>query len=79
MNYYRRKREETLYQYECIISGKTFKRTAKAKHPEELMSIEAYYQLNPDKDDRPLVIKKKLGVEAGVAPAVNTPEESQKE
>lgn len=64
MNMYHRKRhkEKTIYKYDCSITGKSYKRTEKVEHPEELMSIDAYYQLNADKDDRPAVIKKKLGL-----------------
>ena len=54
--------EKIIHKYDCTITGKSFKRTEKAERPDELMSIEAYYQLNADKDDRPAVIKKKLGL-----------------
>lgn len=68
MNHYRKHRKEkTIYKYDCTITGKSFKRTEKAERPDELMSVEAYYQLNVDKDDRPAVIKKKLGVTATAA------------
>lgn len=63
MNRFKRKKEKTVHFYECTMTGKRFKRTAVAKNPSELVSVEAYYQLNVAKDDRPLVVKKKLGVE----------------
>lgn len=48
------KSNQTLtYQYECILTHKTYKTTAAASHPEELVSIEGYYELYPEKDDRP--------------------------
>lgn len=59
----RRKREKKIYRYECAITGDTYKRTAEAPNPEDLMSVTAYYEMNPEKDDRPAVIKKKLGIE----------------
>ncbi|MBL7665671.1 MAG: hypothetical protein JNM93_11110 [Bacteriovoracaceae bacterium] len=56
-----------IYNYDCTITGQSFKVTAEAKNPGELTTVNAYYQLNPEKDDRPLVIKKQLGIEAGPA------------
>lgn len=35
------------------MTGETFKTTRRAPHPEDLVSIKAYYELNPEKDDRP--------------------------
>jgi len=79
MAHFRRKREETSYNYECIITAKTFKRTAKAKNPEALVSLEAFYQLNPDRDDRPLLVKKRLGVETTSAATIKADEVTEKE
>jgi len=68
MNMYRKRhKEKVIYKYDCTITGKSFKRTEKATSPDELISVEAYYQLNADNDDRPAVIKKKLGVNSAVA------------
>lgn len=73
MNMYRKRhKEKTIYKYDCSITGKSYKRTEKAERVDELMSIEAYYQLNVEKDDRPAVIKKKLGL-AATAAATETP------
>ena len=58
----KRRREKVTYKYECNISGETFTVHRKAQNPDELMSIKAYYELNPEMDDRPEDIKKKLGV-----------------
>ena len=58
-----RKREKKTYTYECSITGETFKTTRQAPHPDELISIKAYYELNPDKDDRPEKVIQKLAVE----------------
>ncbi len=58
----KRRRERITYDYECSLTGESFTRTEKAPNPKELVSVKAYYELNPDMDDRPAVIKKKLGV-----------------
>ena len=57
----RRKRERITYDYECSLTGEQFVSTEKAQNPKELLSVKAWYEMNPDKDDRPAVIKKKLG------------------
>ncbi len=58
----KRRREKITYNYECSLTGETFVTSAKAPNPKELLSVKAYYEMNPDMDDRPAVIKKKLGV-----------------
>ena len=58
----KRRREKITYNYECIMTNEAFVTTEKAPHPKELMSIKAYYEMHPDEDDRPAIIKKKLGV-----------------
>jgi hypothetical protein len=58
----KRRREKMTYNYECSLTGEQFVTTEKAPNPKELLSVKAYYEMNPDKDDRPAVIKKKLGV-----------------
>lgn len=58
------RREKQIFEYECSLTGEQFKMTARAPHPKDLLSVKAYYELNADKDDRPAVIKKKLGVES---------------
>jgi len=58
----KRRKEKMTYNYECSLTGETFITTEKAQNPKELMSIKAYYELNPDKDDRPAVVKKRLGI-----------------
>ncbi|MCB9093532.1 MAG: hypothetical protein H6621_00565 [Halobacteriovoraceae bacterium] len=59
----KRRKHQKIYTYECNLTGKVYKRTEEAKNPDELVSVEGYYQMNPDKDDRPIVIKKKLGID----------------
>ncbi len=58
----RRKRERVTYDYECTLTGQTYTRTEKAPNPKDLLSVKGWYEMNPDKDDRPAVIKKKLGL-----------------
>lgn len=55
-----KKKQYTFHYYECSISGERFKRTAKAQDPESLVSVESYYELNEEQDDRPEHIKKKM-------------------
>lgn len=59
----RRKKEKKIYKYECTITGDQYTLTEKAENPDELMSVKAYYEMHPEKDDRPADIKKKLGIE----------------
>lgn len=58
----KRRREKVTYNYQCSLSGEEFVLTEKAKNPGELMSVKSYYEMNPDMDDRPAVIKKRLGI-----------------
>lgn len=58
-----RKKSKRIYTYKCSITEEVFKTTKEADHPEELVSVKAYYELNPDEDDRPEHIKKKLAAE----------------
>ncbi len=55
-----KKRSKMIYRYECTITGEMFKTTRQAPQANELMSVRAFYELNPDKDDRPDYIKKQL-------------------
>lgn len=55
-----KKKIKKIYKYECTITGETFKTTAEAPQPGELTTVSAYYQMHPDKDDRPIEIKIKV-------------------
>lgn len=59
-----RKRFKKIHKYECVVTGEAFKVTAEAKNPEELTTVKAFYEMNPDKDDRPEHIKVKEKSEA---------------
>lgn len=56
-----RKKKKEIFRYDCTLTGETYKTTKKAKNPEELVSVAAYYELHPEKDDRPEHILKDLG------------------
>jgi hypothetical protein len=58
----KRRREKITYNYQCSLTGEEFVMTEKAANPKDLLSVKAYYEMNPDMDDRPAVIKKKLGI-----------------
>lgn len=53
----KKRREQIYYNYECTITGENFTFTVKAPNPSELVSVEGYYSLNSDKDDRPEIEK----------------------
>lgn len=55
-----RKQKKEIFRYDCSLTGETYKTTKKAKNPDELISVAAYYELNPENDDRPEHIKKEL-------------------
>ncbi len=58
-----KKKKVTVYQYECTLTGHVYKTTREAPHPEELVSVEGYYQLHPEKDDRPDHVKAALNTQ----------------
>ncbi len=56
-----RKRIE-FFDYECTLTGESFRLSREVTNTDDLVSVKAYYEMNPEKDDRPADIKKKLGV-----------------
>lgn len=54
----RRREKKKFYFYECSITGEKFKTTSEAQNAEELLSVKAFYEMNPEEDDRPEAIKK---------------------
>ncbi len=58
----KRRREIKTYKYECTLTGEKYTLTQKAENADDLMSVAAYYEMHAEKDDRPLDIKKKLGL-----------------
>ena len=55
-----KRKSKVFYNYECTITGEKYKTTKKADNPDELVSVEAYYELNPEDDDRPEHIQEKV-------------------
>ena len=58
----KKRREKITYNYTCSLTNEEYVTTEKAAHPKDLVSVKAYYELHPDMDDRPAVVKKKLGI-----------------
>ncbi len=55
-----KKKIKKIYKYECNVTGEQFKTTAEAPSPGDLTTVSAFYQMNPELDDRPLEIKVKI-------------------
>ena len=58
-----KRKSKRIFRYKCSLTEREYKVTAEAKNPEELMSVEAYYELHPDEDDRPEPIMAQLKIE----------------
>jgi len=56
----KRRKEKRTYKYECTLTGESYTLTEKANNPDELVSVEAWYEMHPEKDDRPEDIKRKV-------------------
>ncbi|MAW07924.1 MAG: hypothetical protein CME61_06545 [Halobacteriovoraceae bacterium] len=59
-----KKNYKKTYDYECSLTGEKYTLTEKSKNPEELISVQAWYEMNPDKDDRTELEKKKRGIDS---------------
>ena len=57
----KRRKEKKTYKYECTLTGQSYVVTQKVENPDDLVSVAGYYELHPEKDDRPADVKKKLG------------------
>lgn len=53
----KRFQKKTIYKYQCNLTNEKFKVTKRAPEPDELVSIEGFYQLHPEDDDRPEDVK----------------------
>lgn len=71
----KKKKEKTFYKYQCTLTGEEFITTKAAAHPDELMSVKAYYDMHPEDDDRPKVMKLRLGLDESQAPKPETSEQ----
>jgi hypothetical protein len=60
MSFYSKKKIKKVYKYDCTITGESFKTTEEAPNPNDLMTVQAFYQMHPEKDDRPAEIKLKI-------------------
>lgn len=60
----RKKKAKQIFRYDCTMTGDTYKTTKKAENPDDLVSVQSYYELNPEEDDRPERIKKELGIDS---------------
>ena len=49
----RKKKRIKYYNYECTITGQSYRTTEEAPNPDDLVSVTTYYELNPEHDDRP--------------------------
>ena len=58
----KRRREKVTYDYQCSLTNEAYVLTEKAANPKDLLSVKAYYEMHPEMDDRPAVVKKKLGL-----------------
>ena len=58
-----KKRQKQQYFYRCGVTDKQFKMTREALRPDDLISIEAYYEMHPEEDDRPKHMKKQTSSE----------------
>lgn len=59
-----RKQKKQIFKYECTMTGESYKTTRKANNPDDLISVKAYYDMYPEKDDRPEEVIKKLEMES---------------
>jgi len=69
------KKHREFYKYHCTITNEAYTLTRKAEHPEELVSVAAWYELNPQHDDRPQN-RKTAAVMAEAAPSTSSSDEN---
>lgn len=56
----KKKKNIKVYEYNCTLTGEKFLTNREAPHPNELVSVKGYYELHPEDDDRPEVIKRQV-------------------
>lgn len=59
----KRKREKQTFRYECSLTGEKFTLTQRAENADELISVEAYYEMNPEEDDRGEAVSKQARID----------------
>jgi len=58
-----RRKSVQIFRYKCTMTDEEYKTTRKISNPDDLISVQSFYELNPEMDDRPEHIKKELGVD----------------
>ena len=59
----KKRKEKSFYKYQCTLTAEEFITTRQAPHPDELVSVRAYYDLHASEDDRPAVMIARLGLD----------------
>lgn len=59
-----KKSRKQIFKYECTMTGEVYKTTRKAPNPDDLISVTAYYEMYPEKDDRPEEVVKQLELDS---------------
>jgi hypothetical protein len=70
----KKKRNKKFYFYNCTITDERFKTTEQAPNPDELLSVNAFYEMNAEMDDRPEHIKLEMEKRAEAKAALETAE-----
>ena len=73
------KKEIKYYDYECTLTGEKFRMLKEAPNSSELVSVRGYYELHPEKDDRPEVVKKRSEAEEVTRASYEEPSEETSE
>ena len=47
-----KKNYQEFYEYECTMTNEKYKVTKKAPNPENLISVQAFYEIKPEAGDR---------------------------
>ena len=58
-----RRKHKRFYRYRCSITDKEYKVTREVDNPDDLFSIEAYYELHPEDEDRPESVLAEIAIE----------------
>jgi len=58
------RKAKQVFTYECSITGEPYKIARKVENSDELVSVNSYYELHPEDDDRPPIVKKMLGLDS---------------
>lgn len=75
----KKKKHKRIYTYQCGLTQQTFKVGALAENPNDLVSVKAYYQLHPEFDDRPEIIKLQIQQQEALNPSAQAPVEGENE